>query len=136
MKVTVIIVSYNTKEILSRCLRELLEKSGEKEMEVFVVDNNNRESSVVSASITQPQRILFDFDSFTGVNLSSIDEIRLVSQGGLNVDVDLDSFSIVGEVPEITPPENIPDSTSTPEPTTFMGLLLSFGLGIFARKKR
>ncbi|VEP16588.1 exported hypothetical protein [Hyella patelloides LEGE 07179] len=108
------------------------------QFEIFVVDSNNRESSSLSESITKSQRVLFDFDSFTGVNLSSIDEIHLVSQGGLNVDVEIDSFSIVGQgIINVPQDQNrIPiDATNIPEPATIMGLFFCCGLGIFSRKK-
>lgn len=45
MKVTVIVVSYNTRDILRKCLQELLDKSGEEELEIFVVDNASADAS-------------------------------------------------------------------------------------------
>lgn len=45
MKVSVIIVSYNTRKILGKCLQELLANSGEERMEIFVVDNASADGS-------------------------------------------------------------------------------------------
>ena len=45
MKVSVIVVSYNTCDILRTCLQELFAKSGEEELEVFVVDNASADGS-------------------------------------------------------------------------------------------
>lgn len=55
MKVSVIIVSYNTREILGKCLQELLAKSGEEEMEIFVVDNNSADKSADMVASEFPQ---------------------------------------------------------------------------------
>ena len=43
--VSVVIVSYNTREILRNCLEALFENSREVDMEVFVVDNNSADDS-------------------------------------------------------------------------------------------
>jgi N-acetylglucosaminyl-diphospho-decaprenol L-rhamnosyltransferase len=43
--VSVVIVSYNTKEILGNCLQALFEHNQEIDMEVFVVDNNSHDGS-------------------------------------------------------------------------------------------
>ncbi len=43
--VSIVIVSYNTKEILGHCLHSLFENSKEIDMEVFVVDNNSHDGS-------------------------------------------------------------------------------------------
>lgn len=43
--ITVVIVSYNTKEILGNCLEALFGNGMEEEMEVFVVDNDSRDRS-------------------------------------------------------------------------------------------
>ena len=45
MKVSVIVVSYNTRDILRQCLQHLFAKSGESELEVFVVDNASADGS-------------------------------------------------------------------------------------------
>ncbi|MBM9520177.1 glycosyltransferase family 2 protein [Desulforhopalus vacuolatus] len=55
MKVSVIIVSYNTREILARCLQDLFDKSGEEEMEVFVVDNDSADDSAEMVAKKFPQ---------------------------------------------------------------------------------
>jgi N-acetylglucosaminyl-diphospho-decaprenol L-rhamnosyltransferase len=55
MKVSVIVVSYNTRDILSKCLQELLDKSGEEDMEVFVVDNNSSDNSADMVAKHFPQ---------------------------------------------------------------------------------
>ncbi len=43
--ISVVIVSYNTRDILRNCLQALFEYSGGVEMEVFVVDNNSHDGS-------------------------------------------------------------------------------------------
>jgi len=53
--VTVVIVSYNTREILSNCLDALFSNSMSKEMEVFVVDNDSRDQSAAMVSERYPQ---------------------------------------------------------------------------------
>lgn len=105
------------------------------QFKIFMVDDNQQVSSVISDSITQPQRVLFDFDSFTGVNLNSIESISLVSQGGLNVDVEIDSFSIVGGTDFDTPQQFQDTANTVSEPATIIGLLLCCGLGLFSGKK-
>lgn len=46
MKITVIIVSFNTKEMLRKCLDSLWENPGSWPLEVFVVDNDSVDDSV------------------------------------------------------------------------------------------
>jgi len=55
MKVSVIIVSYNTRDILRKCLRDLLDKSGEEEIEVLVVDNDSADESAKMVATDFPQ---------------------------------------------------------------------------------
>ncbi|MBC8412620.1 MAG: glycosyltransferase family 2 protein [Nitrospira sp.] len=46
MKISIIIVSFNTSEILHKCLSELYAHPVAHEMEVFIVDNNSYDNSV------------------------------------------------------------------------------------------
>lgn len=46
-RISVIIVSYNTCDILRKCLDSLFENSGKHELEVFVVDNNSADNSTL-----------------------------------------------------------------------------------------
>ena len=46
MKVTVIVVSYNTSGMLKECLESLYQNPGSHELEVFVVDNASKDDSV------------------------------------------------------------------------------------------
>jgi len=43
LDVSVVIVSWNTRDILRGCLRSILEQTREVSFEVFVVDNNSRD---------------------------------------------------------------------------------------------
>ncbi len=45
MKISVIVVSYNTRDMLRDCLKSLFENSGGLELEVFVVDNDSKDDS-------------------------------------------------------------------------------------------
>ena len=45
MKISIIIVSFNTREILRQCLEALFRNPGSHELEVFVVDNNSADDS-------------------------------------------------------------------------------------------
>ncbi|ACD90879.1 MAG: glycosyltransferase family 2 protein [Chlorobium limicola] len=53
--VTIVIVSYNTREILQNCLETLYRGSGSTDMEVFVVDNDSRDDSARMVHETFPQ---------------------------------------------------------------------------------
>ncbi|MCF8383066.1 MAG: glycosyltransferase family 2 protein [Chlorobium sp.] len=53
--VTIVIVSYNTREILQNCLEALYNGSGGIDMEVFVVDNDSRDNSAQMVRKTFPQ---------------------------------------------------------------------------------
>lgn len=45
MDVSIIIVNYNTKELLKNCLKTIFEKTKELEFEVIVIDNNSSDNS-------------------------------------------------------------------------------------------
>lgn len=45
IKISIIIVSYNTKDILRKCLESLFLNKGKHNIEVFVVDNNSNDNS-------------------------------------------------------------------------------------------
>lgn len=55
MKITVIVVSYNTREMLRKCLESLFEHGGRHELEVFVVENASRDDSASMVRETFPQ---------------------------------------------------------------------------------
>ncbi len=45
MRISIIVVSYNTKDILSQCLHALIESRVSCEMEIWVVDNQSADGS-------------------------------------------------------------------------------------------
>ena len=45
MDVSIVIVSWNTRDILRGCLRSVFEQTKEVSFEVFVVDNNSHDGS-------------------------------------------------------------------------------------------
>ncbi len=55
MDVSVIIVSWNTKEILRNCLRSVYEQAGPISFEVFVVDNASSDGSAQMVEDEFPQ---------------------------------------------------------------------------------
>ena len=64
-RLTVSIVSYNTRELLRACLRSLEARRDEATMEIFVVDNGSRDGSVAMVRDEFPDVILVE----TGANL-------------------------------------------------------------------
>ncbi len=48
MRISIIIVSFNTKDITIACIKSLLAVSEEAEMQIFVVDNNSTDGSVAA----------------------------------------------------------------------------------------
>ncbi|WP_045221594.1 glycosyltransferase family 2 protein [Desulfonatronum thioautotrophicum] len=63
--ISVVIVSYNTRDILRQCLNALFAHSSDVEMEVFVVDNDSRDGSPAMVRQEFPQITLMA----NGVNL-------------------------------------------------------------------
>ncbi|MGQ9921891.1 MAG: glycosyltransferase family 2 protein [Desulfobacca sp.] len=55
MKISVIIVSYNTSQLLHACLTSLVEANSSHEVEIFVVDNDSRDDSVAMVRRHFPQ---------------------------------------------------------------------------------
>lgn len=55
MDLSVVIVSYNVRELLRNCLRSVYEQTREVEFEVFVVDNHSQDNSVEMVEIEFPQ---------------------------------------------------------------------------------
>ncbi len=56
--ISVVIVSYNTRDILRKCLEALFEHSSNLEFEVFVVDNDSRDGSAEMVAQEFPRVIL------------------------------------------------------------------------------
>lgn len=103
------------------------------QFEVFVVDSEGETASISSGDVSTPGDILFSFDDFVGADLSSVDAVGLISQGGLNVDIDLDAFRIAGNptIPDV--PQNF--VATTPESSTILGLLFASTLGLLIRRQ-
>ena len=55
LDVTIVIVSFNTREILRRCLQSVLEHSGEMAYEIIVVDNASGDQSAAMVAAEFPQ---------------------------------------------------------------------------------
>jgi N-acetylglucosaminyl-diphospho-decaprenol L-rhamnosyltransferase len=55
MKLSVIIVSYNTCQLLRQCLMSLVDNACSHEVEIFVVDNDSRDDSVAMVRTDFPQ---------------------------------------------------------------------------------
>ena len=58
MDVSVIIVSYNTRELLKDCLRSVFDNTENLVYEVIVVDNNSKDGSVQMIEERFPQVLL------------------------------------------------------------------------------
>ncbi len=52
---SIILVSYNTRELLLRCLEEIFRQRGKGTLEVFVIDNASRDGSAEAVARTFPQ---------------------------------------------------------------------------------
>jgi GT2 family glycosyltransferase len=64
--VSIVILSYNTEDLLRRCLTSLFEHIPEKEAEVIVVDNASKDDSVKTLKKQFPQVKLIENDTNSG----------------------------------------------------------------------
>lgn len=55
MKLSIVIVSWNVKDLLKKCLSSVFDNQGDIELEVFVVDNNSADDSVKMVQEEFPQ---------------------------------------------------------------------------------
>lgn len=85
----------------------------EANLEIALTDKTGQQSSVMRNNLL-PGEVDFDFADFTGIDLTSITEISLLSDSVDSADLVLDSLRIDDETPN-----------PTPEPATIFGLLLS-----------
>ena len=60
MDVSIIIINWNTKKLLSDCLRSVYENAGDVDYEVIVVDNASTDGSVEMVKRDFPQVILIE----------------------------------------------------------------------------
>src|SRR5208337_478321 len=65
--ISVIIVSYNTREILLNCLRSVYSSTGDVELEVFVVDNASRDGTVDAIRGEFPQCTVVTLEKVTNL---------------------------------------------------------------------
>jgi O-antigen biosynthesis protein len=65
-KISIIIVSWNTKDLLNKCLRSIYDSTGDLELEVFVIDNNSGDGSVEMVKKSFPQVKLIANDNNVG----------------------------------------------------------------------
>lgn len=94
----------------------------EANLEIFLTDAGGNQSSVERNNLS-PGTVDFDFADFSGIDLTSITEVSLVSTSVDSADLVLDSLRI----------EN---PNSTPEPATVVGLLLSLvSCSVLSKKK-
>jgi GT2 family glycosyltransferase len=77
--VSVVIVSWNTRDILRGCLRSIFEETKNASIEVFVVDNNSHDGSSGMVQVEFPQVKLVENDQNRGFAAASNQGIRLAS---------------------------------------------------------
>lgn len=79
MKLSVIIVNYNVKELLEQCLISVLRASARIETEIFVVDNNSNDGSVIDLQPFFPEvRFLINKEN-VGYSKANNQAIRIAS---------------------------------------------------------
>lgn len=68
---SIVIVTYNTREPLRRCLQSIIAQRGDLDLEVIVVDNGSKDGTAAMVRETMPDAILIEPDAntwFTGGN--------------------------------------------------------------------
>jgi GT2 family glycosyltransferase len=78
-RISVIIVSYNTKEILLNCLRSLHSQGGNVDLEVFVVDNVSTDGTVAAVRAEFPQYRVIANETNVGFSGANNQAIRMCS---------------------------------------------------------
>lgn len=65
-RLSILIVSYNTREVTLECLRSVFRETRETQFEVIVVDNHSRDGSAAAIKAEFPHVRLFDLDTNLG----------------------------------------------------------------------
>ncbi len=147
--VTVAVVSYNTRELLRRCLRALAPEARDGRADVWVVDNGSRDGSLEAARAEAPWATVLA----PGANLGFGHAVNLVAARTtapwllcLNADVELEPGALdalraagadgrVGAVaPRLLLPEGRTQHSVHSLPT--LGFTLAFNLGLAALSRR
>jgi GT2 family glycosyltransferase len=147
MDVSIIIVNWNTRELLSQCLQSVYASRTTKEIEVWVVDNGSTDGSVEMVRENYPQANLtvneknvgFAHANNQAIKRSSGDTVLLLNPDTV-VDQDaidnlfhfLESNSDVGVVgPRLLNPDRSLQESAYPEPTLFREFWRMFHLDKF-----
>lgn len=103
MELTIIIVSYNTKDLLKKCLLSLIKERDDiwKQTEIIVVDNNSQDESVLMVKKEFPKVILIENKRNVGFSKANNQGIK-IAKGGyiflLNSDTELKGRSLTNMV--------------------------------------
>jgi N-acetylglucosaminyl-diphospho-decaprenol L-rhamnosyltransferase len=66
MKISIIIVHYNTTELLATCLDSIIKKTNNVDYEIIVIDNNSPDRSCLSLQKKYPQVTFIFLDKNLG----------------------------------------------------------------------
>ena len=77
MNLSIIILSFNTKDILDNCLKSILKNSKEIDMEIIVIDNHSTDGSPEFISMNYPNIILIENDSNEGFSKANNQGIKI-----------------------------------------------------------
>ncbi len=95
--ISIIIVSYNTKELLHQCLTALYQEAPKSDFEVFVVDNNSTDGSAEMVTAFFPQVILMQNSENRGFAVAN-NQAWLCSQGEYILLLNPDAFVTSGAI--------------------------------------
>lgn len=79
MDVSIIIVNYNTKELIRNCLKSVFEKTSGIEFEVIVSDNGSSDGSIEEF----PQVILLENEENLGFGKANNRALKIANRGGV-----------------------------------------------------
>jgi len=105
MDLSIIIVSWNVKELLKKCLQSIYDKTQNLEFEIFVVDNASKDNSAVMVATEFPQVNLIASNEnlgFAKANNLALEQIRGKYVLFLNPDTEIteNSFKIMFDLME------------------------------------
>lgn len=151
MSVSVIIVNYNTKELLLNCISSIYKQTYGVEFEIIVVDNNSNDGSIEAVSLSYPlvkcvknsDNLGFGTANNIGVRYALYDYVFLLNSDTIieqNILSELEYFmnehtTCAGVIPNILYPDYTPQCTYGNYPTFIYFFLNAIGIYSFLPKK-